>query len=111
MEYNTELMEQTIPEEDVETETIGEDTNAEVEGNKIGQGRENAKLYLTEHADVCREIEQKVRAHYGFEDAVAAEAEPKKTKKKPRNRKTKSRPAKRKKCFHRNLSFTVKKSR
>ncbi len=51
------------------------------EGNKIGQGRENAKLYLTEHADVCREIEQKVRAHYGFEDAVAAVEEPKKTKK------------------------------
>ncbi len=51
------------------------------EGNKIGQGRENAKLYLTEHADVCREIEQKVRAHYGFEDAVAVAEEPKKTKK------------------------------
>ncbi|MBO4988190.1 MAG: recombinase RecA [Lachnospiraceae bacterium] len=50
------------------------------EGNKIGQGRENAKLYLTEHADVCREIEQKVRAHYGFEDAVVTE-EPKKTRK------------------------------
>lgn len=32
MEYNTELMEQTIPEEDVETETIGEDTDAEAEG-------------------------------------------------------------------------------
>ena len=51
------------------------------EGNKIGQGRENAKLYLTEHADVCREIEQKVRAHYGFEDAVEPVQEPKKTKK------------------------------
>ena len=51
------------------------------EGNKIGQGRENAKLYLTEHADVCREIEQKVRAHYGFEDAVVAAQEPKKTRK------------------------------
>ena len=51
------------------------------EGNKIGQGRENAKLYLTEHADVCNEIEQKVRAHYGFEDAVLVAEEPKKTKK------------------------------
>ena len=51
------------------------------EGNKIGQGRENAKLYLTEHADVCREIEQKVRAHYGFEDAVTVAEEPKKSKK------------------------------
>ncbi len=51
------------------------------EGNKIGQGRENAKLYLTEHADVCREIEQRVRAYYGFEDAVTVAEEPKKTKK------------------------------
>ena len=51
------------------------------EGNKIGQGRENAKLYLTEHADVCREVEQKVRTHYGFEDVVTVEAEVKKTKK------------------------------
>lgn len=29
--------------------------------NKIGQGRENAKTYLREHADVMSEIEQKVR--------------------------------------------------
>ena len=34
------------------------------EGNKIGQGRENAKLFLAEHPEVCSEIEQKVRAHY-----------------------------------------------
>ena len=50
-------------------------------GNKIGQGRENAKLYLIEHADICAEVEQKVRAHYGFEDAVSVSEEPKKTKK------------------------------
>lgn len=31
------------------------------EGNKIGQGRENAKLFLTEHPDICDEIEGKVR--------------------------------------------------
>ena len=39
------------------------------EGNKIGQGRENAKQYLKEHADVCEEISRKVREHYGFDDA------------------------------------------
>lgn len=31
------------------------------EGNKIGQGRENAKTYLIEHPDVLAEVEQKVR--------------------------------------------------
>ena len=52
-------------------------------GNKIGQGRENAKLYLAEHEDICAEVEQKVREHYGFADAVALTPteEPKKSKK------------------------------
>lgn len=31
------------------------------EGNKIGQGRENAKQFLVEHEDICEEIEGKVR--------------------------------------------------
>ena len=39
------------------------------EGNKIGQGRENAKTYLSEHPEMLQEIEQKVRAHYGLQDA------------------------------------------
>ncbi len=39
------------------------------EGNKIGQGRENAKQYLKEHTEMLEEIEQKVRAHYGLQDA------------------------------------------
>lgn len=34
------------------------------QGEKIGQGRENAKIFLKEHADICAEIEEKVRAHY-----------------------------------------------
>jgi len=50
-------------------------------GNKIGQGRENAKLYLAEHTDICAEVEQKVREHYGFADVIAQEEEPKKSKK------------------------------
>ena len=32
-------------------------------GDKIGQGRENAKIYLSEHPDIMEEIEQKVREH------------------------------------------------
>lgn len=35
-------------------------------GEKIGQGRENAKTYLTEHPEVLEELEAKVRAHYGL---------------------------------------------
>ncbi|MDD7402379.1 MAG: recombinase RecA [Butyribacter sp.] len=34
------------------------------EGNKIGQGRENAKTYLKEHPEVLEEVEQKVRDKY-----------------------------------------------
>lgn len=33
---------------------------------RIGQGRENAKTFLKEHPDMCREIENKVREHYGL---------------------------------------------
>ena len=39
------------------------------EGNKIGQGRENTKQYLKEHTEMLEEIEQKVREHYGLQDA------------------------------------------
>ena len=35
-------------------------------GNKIGQGKENAKIYLKENPDICDEIEAKVREHYGI---------------------------------------------
>ncbi|MDD5900222.1 MAG: recombinase RecA [Lachnospiraceae bacterium] len=38
---------------------------------KIGQGRENAKVYLKEHEDVMAEIEQKVREAYGFLNGAA----------------------------------------
>lgn len=33
-------------------------------GNKIGQGRENAKQYLSEHPEIMEEIEKKVRVFY-----------------------------------------------
>lgn len=37
-------------------------------GSKIGQGRENAKIYLKEHPEVMAEVEQKVREKYSKED-------------------------------------------
>ena len=36
------------------------------DGNKIGQGRENAKLYLENNPEVLAEIDAKVRAHFGL---------------------------------------------
>ena len=35
-------------------------------GSNIGQGRENAKQYLEENPEVCKEIEEKIRKHYGI---------------------------------------------
>ena len=40
-------------------------------GNKIGQGRENAKQYLKDNPEVCAEVEKKVREHYGLTDQTA----------------------------------------
>ena len=42
------------------------------EGNKIGQGRENAKQYLKDNPQVCDEVAAKVRAHYGFDGPEGA---------------------------------------
>ena len=39
------------------------------QGEKIGQGRENAKLYLKEHPEVMEEVDRKVREHYGLIEA------------------------------------------
>ena len=36
------------------------------DGNKIGQGRENAKNFLEEHPDIMDEVTAKVRSHYGL---------------------------------------------
>lgn len=46
-------------------------------GEKIGQGRENAKQYLLEHKDVYAEIEKKVRDHYFNKDDEADNADSK----------------------------------
>ncbi|MBQ6588607.1 MAG: recombinase RecA [Butyrivibrio sp.] len=47
------------------------------EGEKIGQGRENAKLYLENNPAILTEIDAKVRARYGLpvDGAVAAKAD------------------------------------
>ena len=36
------------------------------EGNKIGQGRENAKIYLKDNPAICEEVAMKVREHFGL---------------------------------------------
>ena len=41
--------------------------------SKIGQGRENAKAFLKENPEILKEIEDKVRAHYGIGDVAATE--------------------------------------
>ncbi|MFJ7729187.1 recombinase RecA [Neobacillus sp. NPDC097160] len=43
---------------------------------RVGQGRENAKLFLKENPDVCLDIQQKIRDHYGLDgDKVVTETE------------------------------------
>ena len=44
------------------------------QGDKIGQGRENAKLYLQEHPEMCLEVERKVREKYGLDTGSMPEA-------------------------------------
>ncbi len=43
------------------------------QGDKIGQGRENAKQYLKDNRAVCDEIEAKIRAHFGLNGEGAAD--------------------------------------
>lgn len=43
-------------------------------GNKIGQGRENAKNFLLQNPLICEEIENKVREQYGLRVEHLAEA-------------------------------------
>lgn len=55
-------------------------------GEKIGQGRENAKNFLRENPQICDEVEQKVRDHYRLDGAVEEEE----TEEKKENAKTES---------------------
>ena len=56
-------------------------------GERIGQGRENAKLYLKQHPEVCEKIEKAIRQNAGLivdkmlanpegSEAADADAEP-----------------------------------
>lgn len=53
-------------------------------GEKIGQGRENAKLYLKQNPAVCEEIESRVREGFGL-DSVKPEGESEETDKKEKS--------------------------
>jgi recombination protein RecA len=46
------------------------------EGQRIGQGRENAKSFLKEHPDVAQKIDQKVRENAGLVASVMLEGPP-----------------------------------
>ncbi|MFN3543995.1 MAG: recombinase RecA [Thiobacillus sp.] len=41
-------------------------------GEKIGQGKDNAREYLREHPEIAHEIEAKIRAAVGVNNAIAA---------------------------------------
>ena len=45
------------------------------EGNKIGQGRENAKIYLKENPEICAQVEAKVREFYGLQAKAGQQSE------------------------------------
>ena len=47
------------------------------EGEKIGQGRENAKAYLEAHPEVMEELDRKVREHYHLNGESTEETEKK----------------------------------
>ncbi|MCI8464887.1 MAG: recombinase RecA [Lachnospiraceae bacterium] len=49
------------------------------QGNKIGQGRENAKTFFVNHPDVMKEVEKKVRIQYGFDQEEEDAKKEKKT--------------------------------
>ncbi len=44
-------------------------------GERIGQGKDNAREYLREHEEMALEIENKVREHYGVNGRPGAQAE------------------------------------
>lgn len=49
------------------------------EGSKIGQGRENAKQFLKDNPEICKEITKKVREHFNL-DGEKMKEEPEKSK-------------------------------
>ncbi|RAL26396.1 recombinase RecA [Thermoflavimicrobium daqui] len=59
------------------------------EGDRLGQGRENAKQFLKEHTAICLKIENQIRSHHHLPLAqVKEEAEQKENKKEKKARKS-----------------------
>ncbi len=53
------------------------------EGNKIGQGRENAKQYLKDNPEICQNIEKLIREKYGLVNDLTEKAEKSEKPEKP----------------------------
>src|SRR5215468_1688381 len=47
-----------------------------LDGDRIGQGRENTKEFLREHPDVAATIEQRLRTRFGIASGAPADAQP-----------------------------------
>lgn len=47
---------------------------------RLGQGRENSKIYLKENSEVTAKIEAQIRGHYGYQIEVPEEVKKKSTK-------------------------------
>ncbi|MCM1175048.1 MAG: recombinase RecA [Blautia sp.] len=71
------------------------------DGNKIGQGRENAKQYLKDNPEICSEVERKVRELFnlevpGTEEKTVKEKDSEKTGKSTKEKQTREKAAKEK---------------
>lgn len=50
------------------------------EGERLGQGRENAKQFLKENGELCARIESSIRAHFGLAEPKKPETAPEESK-------------------------------
>lgn len=57
------------------------------QGNKIGQGRENAKIFLKDNPEICADIDRKVREHFNL-GGIPSEMDGKKKSSKKSSEKT-----------------------
>ena len=57
------------------------------QGNKIGQGRENAKIFLKDNPEICAEVDRRVREHFNL-GGIPSEMDGKKKSTKKSSEKT-----------------------
>lgn len=57
------------------------------QGNKIGQGRENAKIFLKDNPEICAEVDRRVREHFNL-GGIPSEMDGKKKSSKKSSEKT-----------------------